>query len=238
MKIQKKYSLSLLTSISTIFFLPTIVISCNSKSSSNDSKPEEPNVANQKFGFNITSFDKYMNKDVCDENVNFNNVIKHGNDFINNELNNSQLKDYLNLFALNYAQRFVSSRSNAVEFEIIESNINLNQNKKVDGNIKIQFKFSKNLTSPLMDAIRNQGDIEIHNFVFDDSSIEPYINTSISNFLSFKITTKYLQKQLISNVDSSRNFNVGISNEIIYLDDCQDLTLQFNNSIFNINIEH
>ena len=37
----------------------------------------------------------------------------------------------------------------------------------------------------------------IHNFVFENSKIESYVNTVTSNFVSFKITTKHLQKQFI-----------------------------------------
>lgn len=224
--------------ISTLALLtctPLIGVSC-SKSNNDPEEETKPPLENLRYGFEIDGKDEYTQRIYTNEVISFEKAIENGNDFVKNNLSEIDIKSYIETYVGIYAKRFQTMNTNNLNWMLEENNIKLNANKTISGNIKVKFTYISDLTPSLMSASRKSGDIEYHNFVFENSKIEAYINTSISNTLSFKIQTKWLQKQLISKADSSKNFNIGIKNEFMYLDDIDDLTLQLNDSIFNIDI--
>ena len=231
-----------------LFAVPFLAISCSSKENTPSIPPtnndpslgDDNNVENKnlKFGLEISGKNKYTNKDQSNDQISFDQAISNAQKYINDSLTEDNVKLYLNTFINIYMNSFKNQNSGILSYEIKEFNIKLNNQKQINGNIKVAFAFNQDLNTSLVAATRKAGDIEIHNFIFENSNIIPYINTSITNFLSFKIPLKYLQKQLISKSNPSNNFNVGITNQFVYLDDINELTIEINNSIFNIDIDY
>lgn len=188
---------------------------------------------NYKYGLELHGQDLYTNKSYSNQPANFNDVISEANKFIKENLKLEDITKYLEQFINQYINNFINARQCKISSNVLEKNINLDSSKKLNGNIKIEFLFNEDMTSNYTSANRIKGDKEIHNFVFENSSINAYINTAVNNFLSFEIDTKYLQKQIISTKNYTAN-NIGLLNEKIYLDDIDELTLQLNNSFCSI----
>lgn len=206
----------------------------NNNGSGNQDNNDNSNV---KYGYAISGVDPITQREFTNEATPINQVINNSNEFIKNKLTKSLLDEALNIFVKNYADNVKNMRDSQLEYSIEEFNTKLNTDKTLTGNIKIKFTFIGSVTSAVSNQNRESGDVEIHNFVFENSKIESYVNTVTSNFVSFKITTKHLQKQFIfKNPDNyKKNTNVGILNEIIYLDSFNKFTLQLNNSPFTLN---
>lgn len=188
---------------------------------------------NYKYGLELHGKDLYTNKNYTNQPADFNDVINKANIFIKENLKLDDITNYLDQFINRYINNFINARQCNISTNILEKNINLDSNKKLNGNIKVEFLFNEDMISNFTSANRIKGDREIHNFVFENSSINAYINTAINNFLSFEINTKYLQKEIIS-INHHPTNNVGLLNEKIYLDDINELTLQLNNSFCSI----
>ena len=207
------------------------------KNENNNGNEDNSDNSNVKYGYAISGVDPITQREFTNEATSINQVINNSNEFIKNELTKSILDEALNIFVKNYADNVKNMRDSQLEYSIEEFNTKLNTDKTLTGNIKIKFTFIGSVTSAVSNQNRESGDVEIHNFVFENSKIESYVNTVTSNFVSFKITTKHLQKQFIfKNQDNyKKNINVGILNEIIYLDSFNKFTLQLNNSPFTLN---
>lgn len=192
-----------------------------------------------KYGFAVDGTDEITNRKYTNQKTTFDQAIANANDFVKNKLTQQVINDALTLFANNYAKGVKNIRDSKLDYVIQQNNIKLNSDKTISGNIEIKFTFTDTTSGGITNQTRENGDVEVHNFVFENSKIEPYINTVTSNFLSFKITSKYLQKRIIfKNPDNiMKNLNVGLVDEVVYLDASNDLTLQLNNSTLTLNYD-
>ena len=227
-----KWLLSLLT-LSTLSISIFTMVSCNNTKNINSET-----ILNKKYNCQIHGVDEYTNRAYTNDYVKFDDILLIAQNEMDNNISQTKINEYFNIFVQNYISNFVNQSTNQIHGSIIEQNIQLNQDKSISGNISIKFEFLEDNAVTLKAGERKQGDVEIHNFVFENNKMESYINHTISNFVSFKISLKYLQKQLIVNDNSNRSFNIVLPNEIIYFDNINELTLQLNNSLMNININN
>ncbi len=185
-----------------------------------------------------SKLEKYSTNDVIELSNNSKQFLESISNYLPSILNKEYIKNILNRWSDYYLNSFITTRNNTCNGNITEFNINVNDDLSISGNIKFSFKWTNDMNSSLVAASRKTNDIEIHNYVFNKNKIEPYINYSVNNFLSFKIISNSLEKSLTTSVQYADSYNIKFDNKTIYLDNINELSLNLNNSLFNINVNN
>lgn len=155
---------------------------------------------------------------------------------LRDSLTNSNVNQLFQQWSQWYINRYSNDRQSTCNGTIKEFNIRLNSDKTISGNIRLEFKWNQDMYSSIVPTKRFKGDIEIHNFIFDNNPLSTYINTSFTNYLSIKIPSHIYQLQLIK-ADGSQGFNVGFKNYNVVLDGVKGACLDINNSLCSINLQ-
>lgn len=156
--------------------------------------------------------------------------------FIND--NDLEVDKIIEKWANNYLSNFIVSRGNSCTGKIIENTIKITEKNTINGNIKFEFTWTKDMNHSSLASSRAANDTEVQNFVFENVKIESYINNGLANYLSFYIQPTKIEKKLDTTVQNQNSYNLSFNGMYkIYLDKFIDFKIQLNNSLFSLNLE-
>lgn len=165
---------------------------------------------------------------------------QNAQDWVTNYLTNERFQSVMSNVINTYVNTYIYSRDNTCELnsDLSETNLILNEDKTVTGNIKMVFDYTQKLTGTLASSSREIGNQDVVNFVFENSPVEAYINTAFTNMISFRIKSKYMERKVTTTVQYQSSYDVANPDEYFNLDSEKDLTLLLKNSLYTINFDN
>ncbi|KFB07884.1 transglutaminase domain-containing protein [Malacoplasma iowae] len=174
------------------------------------------------------------------KNYSFDEIKEIGKNFVNS-LNYDFKKELVIQVVNNYFKTYINSKGSTIQKTIpkIETNGNVLT-------ISYDLIYTKEFNTSLIFEKRSKGDIEEYIVTFDlnNLTIYPYINTSLTNYLSFKFKPNTFVKKFKKS--NSKNYEYQIQDntiefntdnqQVTYLNKEYYLSLDFNNSLNSINL--
>lgn len=244
MKKNLKYIFSTLLTLVGVTIPATIVTSCSNNSQTNNSENDNGNnnpnpelSLSQKLhnAFKVSSIDQISKFGFTNENFSNDDIINITNNIINEF--DFELDKLISKWSNNYLKNFLISRNNLCSGEIIENNIKVTKLNTISGNIKFKFIWNQDMNHSYLAASRAKDDVEIQNFIFENVKIEPYINNGLTNYLSYYITPTKVEKKLTTSYKYQKSYDLTfLEPSKIYLDSVIDYKIQFNNSLFSLDL--
>ncbi len=188
----------------------------------------------QMYGYSVSKNSLTFDFLTTDEAVDLNTALNQVKSYMTKKLNETNVKQYLDAWAQSYINDIVASRNHCVTGAIESNSLVVNSDLSISGSIKFSFTWTKEMQALLVPEKRNVNDVEHHTYVFNRAKIEPYIDYAVNNKIGFKIIANEFQRKLNTTVPGVENYNLAFKNQKVLLTSMEDLSITFNNSLFNI----
>lgn len=242
MNMKQKYKFAFALTLPLICFAPILSSCSNSSSISDNNDVDNKEIINLSAYAEISKQESLTGRLQTNKNYSLNEIINIGNEFINS-FSLDFKKDFIIQIVENYFKNYINSKGSTLEIE--------NKTIFVENDIlTIDYKliYKKDFVTSLVAEQRKNGDIEEYKIVFDlkTNNIFSYINTAVTNYLSFKLKPDLFSKKLLRN--NSTNYEYQIhdrtiefntdNQEIIFNNEIYPLSIDFNNSLNSINLNN